>query len=222
MNAWDFMESGQLTDESRQLLTYFMKNTTEKIFRRMNLMSVRSQSVRNSIHAVVYNNAGGNAALVRFYYINVARFIELGVGKFASDYDLGRGVGVKVTNVDIPQLRKGNYSPLTPTFQGISATGRNKVGDPIPRDKYHKARPFFLNTIRMEMRRTAERLATQCAFTHTAYLIKGMSGILALDQAEKEWRKTYGYIEVMRRQMGAMPIDIENAFNQYMVDFGGA
>lgn len=213
-------ESGELDAESRQLITYFMKNTTEKIFRRMNLMGVKSKSVRNSIHAVVYNNAGGDEALVRFYYLNVARFIELGVGRFREvDWDL-QGEGVKAINVNIPQLQPGNYSPLTPSFHGttnkgisVGPTGRNRAGQPVDRSKRHKARPFLMNTIRQEMKRTAERLATQMAYTHTVYMVKGLTGMLALDQADKEWRKQLGYIEQMRMQMGAMPVyNLESPF----------
>lgn len=213
-SSWiNITEQGDLTPESRQLITYFMKNTTEKIFRHMNLMGVKSQSVRNSIHAVVYNNAGGNDALVRFYYLNVARFIELDVGRFCEvDWDL-QGEGVKAINVDISELKSGNYSPLTPSFHGttnkgiaVGPTGRNRAGKPVDRTKRHQARPFLMNTIRQEMRRTAERLATQMAYTHTVYMVKGLTGMLALDQADKEWRKQMGYIEQMRQKMGAMPM----------------
>lgn len=215
-------ESGELDAESRQLITYFMKNTTEKIFRRMSQMDIHSPTIRNSIHAVVYNNAGGDDALVRFYYLNVARFIELGVGhNFMSDADLGRE-GVKVVNLgDIPALKSGTYAPLDIKFQGTT-DGRNgkkpvPVGPmgarydkatgqrvPVPRGEHHKARPFLLNTIRLEMRRIAERLATQMAYTHTVYMLRGLTGTLSLDQADKEWRRQLGYIETMRMQWGAM------------------
>lgn len=66
---------------------------------------------------------------------------------------------------------------------------------------YSNARPFLMNTIRQEMRRTAERLATQMAYTHTVYMVKGLTGMLALDQADKEWRKQMGYIEQIRQKM---------------------
>lgn len=199
--------------EMTQFMEFFVKNTTEKIFRRMDLMGVKSSTIRSTIQGVVYNNAGGDMRLVRFYYLNLARFVELGVGhSFMSDADLGRE-GVKARNVNIPELSKGNYAPLTPTMQGrtdagvnVAQPGRGRAGKNVDRAQYHKARPFLMNTIRQETKRIAERMAVQLAYTTTMYISKGVVYSAETEYADENWRRNLGLLEEMRVKWGAMRV----------------
>lgn len=199
--------------ELNQFMEYFVRDTTAKIFRRMNMMDIHSAKLRQSIHGVVYNNAGGNSALVRFYYLNFARFIEMGLGRYASDYDLG-GEGIKVRNADAQELTSGSYGPVDIRFhdstdQGIKIgrMGKDRRGKPVDRGKYHKARPFLMNTIRQETRRISERLAVQLGYTHALFISRGLTVTLADLDADKQWLKNMQYMETARAAMGALHVD---------------
>lgn len=205
-------ENQVITKEQKTFIGYFVQNTTEKIFRRIGRLGV-SHSIAKDIHAVIYNNAGGNMPLVRFYYTNIARFIELGVGRsFMSDMDLG-GEGVKAVNVNIPEITSNDYGPLQPSFHGttnrgiaVTARGRGRAGNDVDRSKYHKARPFFMNTIKQEVRRISERMATQLAYTHTFYISKGLSTTTLTEAIDEQWRKNLGLLEKLRLDMHAQHI----------------
>ena len=206
------LERGELTAESRRLIDYFVQDTTDKIFYRMSKMDIHSPALKHSIRAVVYNNAGGDSAMVRFYWLNFGRFLELGVGRYSSDYDLG-GEGVKVRNIDIPELTR-SYEPLSPEFKDttdrgikVGDTGRNKYGKPVEREKFHRARPFFTNTIRQHTKRIAERLAIQQGYTHTVRLMQGIISTVCMEEVDREWRRNAGYLETARAEMGALQID---------------
>lgn len=209
--------------EMTQFMEFFVKNTTQKIFRRMAVMDVNSPTIKNSIHGIIYNNSNGDMRLVRFYYLNIARFIEMGLGhNFQSDYDLGRE-GVKVRNADAPAFTSGNVGPLEQKLYGFTDSGRpisdkGKVRDKrtgqireVNRKQYHLAKPFLMSSIRSEVKRMAERIATQFCYTHTVYLSRGLTATMAMEEADKQWRLNMGLLEEYRAGLGAMHVDaLEN------------
>ena len=92
--ANDTRKDGKVSFDSkkiRKILYYFMLDTHEKLMKNMIEVEVsphnpranwRNQGVlERSIHETIVNNSGGNSALVRFFYVNYARFVEIGVQK---------------------------------------------------------------------------------------------------------------------------------------------
>lgn len=200
-----FLDSSEpWNKEMTRLVMYFMQNTTDRIFRRMNELGIYSPSIRNAIRGVVYNNAAGQMPLVRFYYTNIARFIELGVGRYREvDFDLG-GEGIKVRNIThTDQITSGPAQPLEQTFGGTTNKGiaveryatRKKDGRRVDRSEKHKAKPFFMNSIKLEVKKIAERLACELAYTETLYISRGLTATLEQENADAQWRRNLGLIQ---------------------------
>lgn len=213
--------------ESKELLTYldwFCKNTTNKIFRRMETLKIgKSGALRNSIRSIVYSNAGGNGAMVRFYYLSYGRFVEMALGhNRGSDKDLishdatGEKVieGVKIRNRDVPAMSTWDTPALNVKFQGktdsgisIGTTGLNGHGAKVDRTRYHKAKPFLMSSIKAEMNRISIRLAEKIAYFGAIQLTEAVVNVfreelqndkdyaLLQEQAEQPWLMRNGWEE---------------------------
>lgn len=185
---------------SKEMLTYldwFCRNTTDKIFRRMDQLKIDSTgALRNSIRSTVYNNAAGNGALVRFYYFAYGRFIEMALGhNRGSDRDLvsidkhgDRKVeGIKVRNRTVPEMQSWDTNAIDVSFHGttdmgakVSKTGVGSHGK-VDRRLYHKARPFLMSSINAEMRRISIRLAERLAYFGSIQLSQAVVGVFKED-----------------------------------------
>lgn len=215
---WDNVESKELL----QYLDWFCKNTTNKIFHRMDTLNVgKSGALRNSIRSIVYNNAGGNGAMVRFYYLAYGRFIEMALGHNRnSDRDLvsrdsnGNRVveGVKIRNRKVPAMTSWDTPPINVTFQGqtdsgisVGTTGKNSMGARVDRSLYHKAKPFLMSSINAEMNRISVRIAEKIAFFGSIQLTQAVVGIfkgelekdkdyaMLVEQSEQPWLERNGW-----------------------------
>lgn len=192
MAAFSDVNFEKTTNKDMQVfLNWFVQNTTDKIFARMERLNIGDTgALRNSIRGVVYSNAGGNDWLVKFYYLNYGRFLEFGLGhNRGSDADLGRE-GVKIGNVKVPAITSWQYDALSPTFQGQtnagvpvgktglgpSRKGGKRTLEPRDRAKYHKAKPFLFNSIRAEMKRISFRMAEQIAYHGAICMTYGIVG----------------------------------------------
>lgn len=92
--AHDPLKDGKVSFDSkkiRKILYYFMLDTHNKLMANMSEMSISPHNpnatwpdqgvMERSIHETIVNNSGGNSALVRFFYVNYAKFVEIGVQK---------------------------------------------------------------------------------------------------------------------------------------------
>lgn len=195
MKSYNFENA--ITKDMAQFLEWFCKNTTNKIFHRMDTLGIgesegSSGALRKSIHAVIYNNAGGDDFLVRYYYLNYGRFIEMGLGhNRGSDNDLisregkhRKVEGVKVRNAVVPQIRSWNDPPLDISFQGrtdsgieVGAVGKDRHGNPVSRSVHHKAKPFLMHSIYAEMNRISYRMSERLAYHGVINLMHGLVGV---------------------------------------------
>ena len=59
----------QFTAEEYLILHYFVVDTVDKIFQHIERLKIkRTGALKDSIKALVHTNAGGNEALVEFFY----------------------------------------------------------------------------------------------------------------------------------------------------------
>ena len=174
MAALSFLDlANPITPEVETLLHYFAKDTTQRILHNISKLDIKhSGALMSSISSTVYKNAGGNDMLVRFYYLNYARYLQHALGAyFAVDADLevkkGKRQGVKRRNVEVPEMT--SMENLKPSISGLPA----RVMKGKTREDYHKAKPFLDSEIRLHLRSTQRRLAVLCGFTASAYILHG-------------------------------------------------
>lgn len=200
-----------MTDEVRQYLHWFCQNTTEKILRNINRLAIgrcedSTGELARSIHGIVYNNAGGKDAFVRFYYQNYAPYLEYGLGAYYGvDAALAEGdkrKGVKDIHVHpVTAISSAGFSGIRTTMHGIPQTYTKSDGTTADRGEVHKARPFLHSEIRIQLRRIQERLVTACAYTATAYLVQGVCRSMSSDK-EHAALLTQGLVEEFRSGTG--------------------
>lgn len=161
--------NNHLTADVLRLIHYFAKDTTDKIFEHIDRLDIRDTgTLRNSIKSMVMMNAGGNSALVSFYYINYAPYVEMAVGKYRGvDNDLGKGVGVKKDNITIPPISGTNYGPMSASFSGVPENRR--------REETHRPRPFLRAEINRQIERISYRLLEECANTMQIHMFEAVS-----------------------------------------------
>lgn len=164
--------NNQLTADVLRLIHYFAKDTTDKILEHIDRLAVRDTgTLRDSIRSTVMMNAGGNTALASFYFVEYAPYVEMAVGKYwGVDADLGKGVGVKKTNIDIPQVGAKGYGPLTASFSGLPGGRHGTL-----REKTHRPRPFLRIEINRQVERISWRLLEQCANTMEIHMFEAIN-----------------------------------------------
>lgn len=190
-----FLDIGnEITDEVKTFLHYFAQDTTARLLHNVAKLDLRdSGALRASIQATVYNNAGGNDALVRFYYLNYGRYLQHALGAyFYVDDDLntyrkrklkngtsvtiagsGKRHGVKRQNVDVPEMTE--MVKLKPNISGLP-----KNAD---RERTHYASPWLDSEIRLHTKAIQRRLSLQLGFTASAYLLHGFLRAFAVSRA---------------------------------------
>lgn len=146
-----------LGQAEQQILFYFCKDTTERIMMNIARLGIgeckgATGALRKSIHSVVYNNARGDEAMIRFYYLNYAAFVETATGKYYG--------------VDRKGKKYADVSPIPP----IGGSGYEPIPTKAPR---HRAKPFITGEIRLHARATQLRLAKACAYTAQWFLSRG-------------------------------------------------
>ncbi len=150
------------------ILHYFVVDTVGKIFDHIDRMNIyNTGALRDSIRALVHTNAGGNEALVEFFYWNYGDCVEQAVGKYYGvDKDLGKKVGVKSKNIQAPQISTYGYSALKASFSGVPQNAR--------REETHRPRPFLRSEIRRQVERISYKLMSEAGVLidiHIANLI---------------------------------------------------
>lgn len=145
----------KLSQQASKLVNYFAKDTVEKILYHIDRLDIRdTNTLRNSIRAVVRKNAGGREALVTFFYTYYGDMVEQAVGRYRGvDADLPKGTGVKSKNIDIPPIDKKGYGPLRATFKGLPGGYHGKL-----REIYHRPRPFLRAEIYNQVDRITYRM----------------------------------------------------------------
>lgn len=155
--------------DTMRLLHYFAQNTTDRIFAHISRLRIHDTgALESSIRATVWNMAGGNSALVRFYFLSYAPYVEQAVGKYYGiDADLGPDTGVKSANISAPQIKSPSYTSMYGQMNGIpqrTATGRD-------RGEVHRPRPFLMSEIRYQLRSIQWRLLRELGYTASAHII---------------------------------------------------
>lgn len=175
----------EFTQETVMELHRFAQRTVNRIMEKIARLNIKDTgALMNSIKATVHTNAGGNQALVQFFYLYYGECVDQAVGKYYGiDADLGKGVGVKSPNIQAPPISGAGYGPLTPSFSGIPATpGRVRT---------HKPRPFLRSTIQRSVDYVGWRLANvgaQLIDMHMVHDIEGFlqEGVMAMIMAPFE------------------------------------
>lgn len=150
------MESFDMMDERTQkLLHYFAIDTTKKILKNFQLLEISSPyhpkkkpftgNLYRSIYWQVQNNAGGNQTAVRFYFLNYARYLEMGVGW-----------GVKYSRIPAITAELG--------LRPIPRDGGRRM-----------AKPFLMSEIRLHTRMVLEKLAAKYAFEGGMYILSTLA-----------------------------------------------
>ena len=145
-------EFALMNKKVQQRIHYFALETTEQILQNMQDLEISpygkkfSGDLERSIHADIHNNANGDEALIQFYYMNYAQYVEMAVGK-----------GMKY--MTIPQLTTGK--PLRPI--------------PRPDGKPRMAKPFMMSEIRLHARMLMDRLARQYAYTGSVVIMQSVA-----------------------------------------------
>lgn len=138
--------------EAVRLIHFFAINTIEGIFRHIDRLKIkRTESLRNSIKSIVHTNAGGNQALVQFFYLYYGDCVEQAVGKYYGiDADLGEKRGVRSENIKAPEINSLGYGPMKASFSGVPDNAR--------REQTHRPRPFLRSEIRHQVDYTSFKL----------------------------------------------------------------
>lgn len=151
----------QFSLETVRMLRFFVTNTIDGIFRHIERLKIKDTgALKDSIKATIHTNAGGNEALVRFFYLDYGDCVEQAVGKYYGvDVDLGEGTGVKSRNIQAPEITGVGYGAMTPSFSGISETIQAKgKHEGEFRGKYHRPRPFLRSEIRHQVDYISQKL----------------------------------------------------------------
>ena len=145
-----------LDKDVRQNLIWFCENTIDRIlynFKQLhispynpNLRNSGDGELMRSIHWTVSNSAGGNKALVSFFYLNYGRYVELATG-----YELSTHI-------------TWNNPGKLPSMQGMESIPR---GDDFDRP----SKPVISSEIRLQARRLLEKLAKRFAYLGGASII---------------------------------------------------
>lgn len=109
----------------------------------------KTGSLKRSIHWKIFNAAGGNEILIRFYTQNIANFVELATQRKA--------------HATFIQPVKGK------DYDGVKRTDDD--GRPMKRP----AKPFIANEIRLHMRILHNLLVNEFAYLGHATLIAGLT-----------------------------------------------
>lgn len=178
--------ANDLDEEAMRLIRYFAQDTTEKIFEHIDRMDIRDTgNLRNSIKSTVMANAGGHSALVSFYYAYYAPYVEMALGKYwGVDADLGKGVGVRKTNIDIPPIPHVGYGKLTASFSGLPGGHHGKL-----REQTHRPRPFIRSEIMRQIDRISYRLLEHCTNTCEIRLLETLDECLMPNVPGNYWEK---------------------------------
>ena len=185
-----------VNEEMLKLLHYFASNTTDRIFEHIKRLEIHETGqLKASIRATVQNMAGGNSALVSFYFLNYGVFVEQAVGKyFGVDEDLGAGRGVRAENISAPQITSPTYGSMVGQIKGISKTyGEDKK----PRGEKHRPKPFLMSEIRYQLRKIQWRLLSNLGYTASAHIIKDICNSFdPSGKSTEEFLKSIGWKEV--------------------------
>ena len=147
---------GKFTEEAQkravQLVGYFVKDTVDKIFYHIQRLKIKnSGATKDSIKAIMHANSGGDKFLVQIWHTYYAEYVEMAVGKYRGiDNDLGKKRGVRVENIDAPEITELDYDRLTAKFKGVPANAR--------REETHRPRPFLRSEIRRNLARISNKL----------------------------------------------------------------
>ena len=193
-----YLEFGnELGKEELQLLHFFCIDTTERILRNVAKLNIRNTgALASSIHGIVYANSGRNDAMIRFYYMNYAGYLENALGSyFDIDDDLSKGNkrhGVKAKNAIVPQVDSQGVRPMEIGIKGIpEKVSDSRAHQGQMRGALHRAKPIIHSEIRLHLKNTQRRLAVLLGYTATAYLLRGL--IVAIqDKGMVEHEYPYG------------------------------
>lgn len=158
----------QFTAEEYLILHYFVVDTVDKIFQHIERLKIkRTGALKDSIKALVHTNAGGNEALVEFFYLNYGDCVEQAVGKYYGvDNDLGESVGVRSENIKAPEIQGVGYGSMSASFSNVPVNAR--------REQTHRPRPFLRSEIRRQVDRISLKLMREAGMLidiHIAGLI---------------------------------------------------
>lgn len=147
---------------------FFAIDTINKIFEHIDRLGIRrTDALRSSIKATVHTNAGGNDALVQFFYLHYGDCVEQAVGKYYGvDADLGDKRGIRSENIKAPEIQGVGYGKMRGSFSGVPDNAR--------REETHRPRPFLRSEIRRQVDRTSFKLMEEAGILidiHMASLI---------------------------------------------------
>lgn len=122
--------------------------------------------LKRSIHWKIFNAAGGNEVLMKFYVQNISSFVELAA------------------------QRKAHATLVAPVsgkrYEGVSRT--DDAGKPMRR----KAKPFISNEIRLHMRILHNLLVRDFAYLGHAAMITGLNPTRSAYLSESDKRSMFG------------------------------
>ena len=178
----------ELYKKKIQLLHYFAQDTTEKILKHIDRLDIKDTgTLRNSIRSVVYANAGGDSQVVSFYMKEYGLYVERAVGKYwGVDNDLGKGIGVKGRDIEVPPVTSRDYGPLNASFH-LPVNQR--------REETHRPRPFWKIEIKRQIERISYRLLEECLSTVEIHMLNAIDEALMPNVEGSIYRKE-GFIEV--------------------------
>ena len=171
----------EFTQETVMELHRFAQRTVNRIMEKIARLNIKDTgALMNSIKATVHTNAGGNQALVQFFYLYYGDCVEQAVGKYRGiDNDLGDRQGVKSLNIQAPEITGAGYGPLTPSFSGIPESIQTKgKHEGEFRGKYHRPRPFLRSTIQRSVDYVGWRLANVGAQLIDMHMVHDIDGFL--------------------------------------------
>lgn len=178
----------------------FARKTVERIMEKIGRLKIQdTHALENSIKSTVHTNAGGNQAMVQFFYLYYGECVEQAVGKYYGvDRDLGIGRGVRSENIQAPEITGVGYGPLKASFSGVPANAR--------REQTHRPRPFLRSEIRRNVEYVGWRLMKNGAQLIDMHMVNDINELLTeemknLLMAPFQHRKNISF-EVMRKSSG--------------------
>lgn len=171
-NALDI--NNYVNKEFLQLMNYFANDTVEKILEHIDRMGVKDTgALKSSIRGVVAANAGGNSAVVSFFMLYYAPYVERALGRYwGVDADLRKGEGVAGANVDVAPIGGVGYGAVGARFHDLPYAGGYDHGmhDTL-RQKTHRPRPFVMAEIRRQVERISYRLLAELGNTMEIHIL---------------------------------------------------
>lgn len=141
---------GVNSEDARRKIIHTAQIIEENIMRHIERLDIgKTGNLKRSIHWKIFNAAGGNEILIRFYTQNIANFVELATQRRAHATFIQP---VKGKNYDAQHRTDDNGKPMK-----------------------RRAKPFIANEIRLHMRILQNMLVKEFAYMGHATLIAGLT-----------------------------------------------